>query len=80
MLNLLNEPIDYQVTRTAFGTWKRYLYQSGALYSEFTSHAAIAGCPLVHIASGRNPQTGSIATARGVIAIGRKAVGFLAIG
>ncbi len=80
MTNLLNTKIDYQVSRTNFGTWKRYLYESGMMYREFTSHASVAGWPLLHIASGRCPETGRIAAARGVIAIGQKARGFLAVG
>src|ERR1041384_2082525 len=80
MPNLLNTPIDFRVTRTKLGTWKRYLYQSGALYHEFTSHTSILGYPLLHFANGRNPETGKIAVARGVIAIGQIARGFLAIG
>lgn len=78
--NLLNSEIDYQVTPSRFGTWKRYLYTSGNLYQEFTSNRRIGNWPLVHIATGRSPETGKIATARGIIAIGRKAVGVLAIG
>jgi hypothetical protein len=80
MPNLLNTKIDYQISRTNFGTWKRYLYEGGMMYSEFTSHSSVAGWPLMQIAAGRSPETGRIATARGVIAIGQKARGFLAIG
>jgi hypothetical protein len=80
MPNLLSTPIDYRLTRTSLGTWKRYLYQQGALFEEFTSHASIAGCPLLHYVAGRNPETGRIGTAEGFIAIGRKARGFVAIG
>lgn len=80
MSNLLNTPVDFKVTRTPFGTWKRYLYQSGALYREFTSHARVGAWPLVRVTGGRNPETGEIPTALGVIAIGRKAVGVVAVG
>ncbi len=80
MSNLLNLAPDYQITRTASGFWRRYLYSNGALYSEYTSHSSFAGWPLVHIARGRSPETGRVITARGVIAIGQKAVGVLAIG
>jgi hypothetical protein len=80
MVNLLNQPVDFQITRTTFGTWKRYLYESGMLYREFISHSKVGSMPLVHIAIGRDPRTGKIATAKGFIAIGRKAVGVIAIG
>ena len=79
-MNLLKEAPDYQVTRTANGVWRRYRHTNGALYSEFTSHRSFGGWPLVHIARGRSPETGKVATARGIIAIGQKAVGVLAIG
>ena len=80
MENLLLAKIDYQVTKTASGTWKRFLYTSGQRYSEFVSDARIGSLPLVHIAYGRSPETGKIPTAKGVIAIGRKAFGVIAIG
>ena len=79
-MNLLKEAPDYQIERTANGVWRRYLYTSGAMYSEFTSHRSFGGWPLIHIARGRSPETGKIATARGIIAIGQKALGVLAIG
>lgn len=79
-MNLLNTPIDYQIIETPTGIWKRYLYPSGWMYREFTSHAKIAGLPVIHIVFGRNPETGKIGTARGIIAIGQKARGVLAIG
>lgn len=80
MPNLLNTPIDFQIIQTPIGVWKRYLYQSGAMFREFTSHARIAGLPVIHITFGRNPETGRIGTARGIIAIGQKARGVIAIG
>ena len=79
-MNLLKEVPDYEITRTASGVWRRYLYSSGGLYSGFTSHRSFGGWPLVQIARGRSPETGKIATARGIIAIGQKAVGVVAIG
>ena len=79
-MNLLKEAPDYQTTHTASGVWRRYLYSSGALYSEFTSHRSFGGWPLVHVARGRSPETGKIVTARGIIAIGQKALGVLAVG
>ena len=80
MPNLLNAQIDYRVTETSWGTWKQYLYYNGALYREFTSHASIAGWPLLQFVAGRSPETGRVPTARGIIAVGQKARGFLAIG
>jgi hypothetical protein len=80
MANLLNTPVDFKITPTGFGTWKRYLYQSGMVYQEFTSHRHVGTWPLVQFKSGRNPETGTVGTARGIIAVGRRAVGFVAIG
>lgn len=80
MENLLLSKVDYHVTRTRSGTWKRFLYTSGKSCAEFTSDVHIGGWPLVHIAYGRSPETGKIVTARGVVAIGRKAVGIIALG
>jgi hypothetical protein len=80
MENLLNTKVEYQTTETSFGTWRRFLYTNGAVYSEFTSRSSFIGWPLLHISRGRSPETGKIAAARGIIAIGQKAVGVLAIG
>jgi len=80
MENLLLSKIDYQVTKTDSGTWKRFLYTSGQRYVEFVSDARIGSLPLIHIAYGRSPETGKIPTAKGIIAIGRKACGVIALG
>ena len=80
MENLLLSKIDYQVTKTSSGTWKLFLYSSGQRYAEFVSDARLGGLPLVHIAYGRSPETGKIPTAKGIIAIGRKACGVIAVG
>lgn len=80
MENLLLSKIEYQVTKTDSGTWKRFLYTSGKPYAEFVSDARIGGWPLVHIIYGRSPETGKIPTAKGIIAIGRKAIGIVALG
>jgi hypothetical protein len=47
---------------------------------EYRSQQEILGWPLVHIASGVDPETGLPRVARGVIAIGNFAVGLVAIG
>ena len=80
MGNLLNVAPDYQITRTANGVWRRYLFASGLLYTEYTSHATVAGWPLVHFVRGRSPETGVRGTARGIIAVGPKAIGVVAVG
>ncbi len=80
MSNLLDIAPDYQITHTPNGVWRRYLYSSGAAYSEYTSRRSLRGWPLVQIANGRSPETGKMAVARGVIAIGQRARGALAIG
>lgn len=80
MTNEIVESPDYNVTETALGTWRRYLYPSGADFAEFRSHSEIMGLPLVHITRGICPETGRRMTAKGVIAVGRKAVGVIAFG
>lgn len=81
MRNMMLEDIDYVIEETSLGTWRRFVYENGrSRFSEFTSHARVAGWPLIHITYGRCPETGRRIIARGVIAIGRLAVGGLAIG
>jgi len=50
------------------------------MFREFKSKIMVCGVPLIHITSGICPETGRRIWARGVIAVGRKAVGVLAIG
>jgi hypothetical protein len=54
----------------------------GSLYwgYEYRSQQQILGWPLVHVATGINPETGLPRVARGVIAIGNFAVGLVAVG
>jgi len=47
---------------------------------EWKSRAEILGLPWVHIAVGRDQNTGKFLVAKGVIAIGQFAVGVVAIG
>jgi predicted Ser/Thr protein kinase len=47
---------------------------------EFRSKTTLFGWPLVHIAFGLDPRTGRSRTAKGIIAIGDRAVGGIAIG
>lgn len=78
--NLLLEEVEFQVTRTLTGTWRRFLWTGGELFEEYRSHQRFLGLPLVHYTRGRSPETGRRVVARGVIAIGRRAVGIIAIG
>lgn len=80
MRNLLNEPVDYRIERTARGTWKRYLYPDGRSYVEFISHGRFGEWPLIHFTSGICPETGRRKVAKGVLAFGRVAVGGVAFG
>lgn len=54
-------------------------YRYGWSY-EYKSEAEILGWPLVHIAQGIDPETGTPRIAKGIIAIGNIAIGGLAIG
>ena len=80
--NLLLDPapVEYAIERTSFGTWKRHLAEDGKRYSEFTSHRRVGRLPLVHMTFGRDPATRRFKTAKGVLAVGRRAVGVFAAG
>jgi hypothetical protein len=78
--NLLLEKIEYQVTRTGSGVWRRFLWPTGELFEEYRSDRTLLGLPLLHLTRGRSPETGRRVTARGFVAIGRRAVGVVAIG
>lgn len=80
MRNLLLEEAEYLVEETPRGIWKRFVWPNGRSYAEFTTHARWMGMPLLHYTSGLCPETGRRKTARGFIAVGRKAVGVIAIG
>lgn len=70
--------------KTATGTVRRlapFIPQTrGTRYYEYISDATWCGIPMVHIAGGRNPETGEFVVARGVVAIGQFAVGVVSIG
>lgn len=78
--NMLFEEVQYLVEETAWGTWRRFLYENGQRFAEYKSHASFGTLPLVHYTYGKCPETGKRIVARGVIAVGRLAYGFLAIG
>jgi len=80
MANLLNIKPDYVVTQSGWGQSRKYLYESGMLFKEFTSKMKIGNCPLVHFTMGICPETGKRIWAKGIIAVGRKAIGVIAIG
>jgi hypothetical protein len=78
--NLLLDKVDYKVEETALGTWRRFMYPSGACFAEFRSHTVVLGLPLIHYTNGICPETGRRVVAKGIVAVGRLAVGGLAIG
>ena len=80
MKNMILEKVEYRFDRSYFGTWRRYVYETGARFAEFKSHDGILGLPFVHYTAGVCPETGKRLVAKGVIAVGRKAVGFIAVG
>ena len=59
-----------------------YAKIAGRLHSgiEWSSRARVFGYPVIHIASGFNPETGKKRIARGLVAIGDVAIGGLAMG
>lgn len=80
MKNMLLESVEYRIEQTALGTWRSFLYPTGMLYREFTSHMAILGLPLFQYTRGICPETGRRKVATGVIAVGKSARGVLAVG
>jgi hypothetical protein len=78
--NLLLADVEYEITETARGHWRRFLYPNGQLFEEFISHAQLFGLPVLHFTRGKCPETGKRIVAKGIIAIGRLAIGVLAIG
>jgi len=80
MENLLNKEVKYKIIETSLGQWRSYMYSTGAAYHEFTSKAKFFDLPLIHYTSGICPETGRRKIAKGIIAVGRKAIGILAIG
>jgi hypothetical protein len=80
MRNLLLEPVEYKVERTALGTWKSFMFPTGRTYREFVSHRRVLGMPLVHYTAGVCPETGRRKVARGFFAFGRVACGVFAFG
>lgn len=55
--------------------WRRYVYPNGTHFGELRSHRTILGLPLMHYTSGRCPETGRRIVAKGILAVGRLAVG-----
>ena len=80
MSNLLLEDIEYKIDETPGGVWRRYAYPTGEYFSEYKSHMTFVGLPLVHYTHGKCPETGHRIIAKGVIAIGRLAVGHASFG
>jgi len=46
---------------------------------EWRTRAEILGWPLVHVAVGRNPQTGRLRVAKGIIAVGQIGIGLITV-
>jgi hypothetical protein len=80
MDDTLTQPIEYQITETGGGTWRRYSYPDGKRYAEYSSNRTLFGLPLLHYTQGISPETNRRVTARGFFAVGRFARGVVAIG
>ncbi|MCP5419840.1 MAG: hypothetical protein H6970_10140 [Gammaproteobacteria bacterium] len=80
MRNLLLEPVEYKIERTRRGAWRRFVYPDGRYFAEFKTHATFLGWPWLHYTAGVCPETGRRIMAKGVLAIGRSALGGLAVG
>lgn len=76
----IKEP-HFRIAETPNGYWKIYGGNNrNEQFSEYRSHAEVFGRPLVSIVKGNDPRTGRMGVADGVIAIGQRARGFIAIG
>ncbi|QDT38597.1 hypothetical protein [Stratiformator vulcanicus] len=64
---------------TRWGRWREMSLQGALVYREFRSTATLGRLPVLHYAVGKN-QKGRTPTARGVVAIGRRAIGLIAVG
>ena len=80
MKNVLLEQVEYKIEETPLGVWRRYLYPTGASFTEFKAHRTMLGLPLIHYTKGICPETGKRVIAKGIVAIGRLAAGIVAIG
>ncbi len=80
MKNVLLENVEYQIDKTSFAVWRRYLYPTGAFFAEFKSHRPLFGLPLLHYTRGICPETDKRVVAKGIVAAGRIAAGIVAIG
>jgi len=78
--NVILDPPRYLVERGRFGVRRTYVYPSGHVFSEYRSYLRVFGVPFLHVTRGVCPSTGRRITARGVIAVGRRAVGGVAVG
>jgi hypothetical protein len=80
MQNLLLEKPQYRIEETPRGVWRRYLHPNLGYFAEYRTHARLFGMPLIHYTRGICPETGRRLTARGILAVGRVAIGGLALG
>lgn len=71
---------EYDYSETPRGFWRRYQHTNGKRYSEYISKAELFGLRLVHLTRGHSPETGKRVTARGIVAVGQRAVGVVAVG
>ncbi|TWT62716.1 hypothetical protein [Rubinisphaera italica] len=74
------DEIEFEIIEFPNGTMKRFVYENGTSFEEYKSHASWLGMPFYHRTSGRNPVTGKLVPAKGVIAVGRRAYGVIACG
>ena len=76
----LEKPPKYQYVDNGTGVWKTFEFENGVKFKEFTSHMKFGDLPLISISSGMDPETGKMAIADGVIAIGQRSKGVVALG
>lgn len=76
----LEKAPKYEIDETGSGTIKRYTFENGVKFYEYTSHFTFGEMPFLHVTSGPDPETGKVKKAEGFVAIGQYSKGFVAIG
>ncbi|MCA8987861.1 MAG: hypothetical protein KDA78_09490, partial [Planctomycetaceae bacterium] len=52
------EEIEYEIRETPYGTFRRFVYENGTSFEEYTSHYHIGSLPFYHRTKGKCPETG----------------------
>lgn len=72
--------IEWDYTETPRGYWRRFRHANGTRYEEYISKGTMLGLRLLHVTRGISPETGKRVTARGIVAVGQRAMGVVSVG